>query len=125
MLQKLQNRAGRIILKVKSSEHRSTNEIHDILNWDTLENRNTKHSYAMMYKVLHDLAPEYLKENVAYKSNKYSLRQNNSLALPKPNTQKCKRTFLYRGSKLYNDLPMHIRQSSSLAIFKNNIKCLI
>ena len=34
------------------------------LNWGTLENRNTKHFYAMMYmyKVLHDLAPEYLKE---------------------------------------------------------------
>ena len=33
----------RIILKVKSTEHKSISEIHDILNWDTLENRCTKH----------------------------------------------------------------------------------
>ena len=65
------------------------------------------------------------KSKFAYKSNNYSLRQNNRLTLPKPNTQKCKRTFLYLGSQLYDELPMHIRQSSSLAIFNKNIKCLI
>ena len=47
-LQKLQNRAGRIILKVKSSEHKSINEIHDILNWDGLRDRNAKHTYSLM-----------------------------------------------------------------------------
>ena len=59
VLQKLQNRAGRIILKVKSTEHKSISEIHDILNWDTLENRCTKHIYSMIYKILHDMAPDY------------------------------------------------------------------
>ena len=61
VIQKLQNRAGRIILKVKSTEHKSISEIHDILNWDTLENRCTKHIYSMIYKILHDMAPDYLK----------------------------------------------------------------
>ena len=125
MLQKLQNRAGRIILKVKSCEHKSINEIHDILNWDALQKRNSKHTYSMVYKILHDMAPEYLREKFTYKSSCYSLRQSDNLTLPKPNTQNCKRTFLYRGSKLYNELPMNIRQSRSLAIFNKEIKMII
>ena len=120
-LQKLQNRAGRIILKVKSSEHKSINEIHNILNWDRLRDRNTKHTYSLMFKILHDTAPEYLKDKFVYKSNCYFLRQGNNLPLPKPITQKCKRTFVYRGSKLYNELPSNIRQSNSLSIFNKEI----
>ena len=122
MLQKLQNRAGRIILKVKSCEHKSINEMHDILNWDTLQKRNSKHTYSMMYKILHDMTPEYLRENVTYKSYFYSLRQSENLALPIPNTQNCKRTFEYRGSKLYNELPMNIRQSGATSIHYTSSK---
>ena len=121
-LQKLQNRAGRIILRVKPTEHKSTNQIHDILNWEYLQNRTIRHTCSMMYKILHNMAPEYLRDRFIYKSTRYSLRQSGKLSLPKPNTQNCKRTFLYRGSKLYNDIPIDIRTSSSLNIFNKSIK---
>ena len=52
ILQKLQDRAGIIILKFKLSEHKPISEIHDIL-----ENRQVRHSYFLMYKICHDLAP--------------------------------------------------------------------
>ena len=125
ILQKLQNRAGRIILKVKFSEHKSISEIHDVLKWEMLKNRNKEHEYIMMYKILNDMSPEYLKEKFSFKISTYNLRQNENLALPKPITQNCKRTFLYRGSKLYNDLPKNVRQAGSIALFKKKIKALI
>ena len=125
IIQKLQNRAGRIILKVKSSENKSISEIHDILKWDTLQSRTDKHTYSMMYKILNDMAPDYLKDKFSYKSTNYFLRQGENLSLPKPNTQKCKRTFLYRGVKMYNDLPHDIRQSSSLSVFNKKITMML
>ena len=76
----------------------------------------------MIYKILHDMAPDYLKESFVFKSTNYFLRQNENLTLPKPNTDKCKRTFLYRGSKLYNNLLTNIRRSNSLAIFNKEVK---
>ena len=121
IIQKLQNRAGRIILKVKSPENKSISEIHDILKWYTLQDRTDKHIYCMMYKILNGMAPDYLKEKFTYKSINYFLRHGENLTLPKPNTQKCKRTFLYRGVKMYNDLPCDIRQSSSLAVFNKKL----
>ena len=124
MFQKLQNRAGRIILKYKLSEHKPISEIHDILNWEMLENRQVRHSYTLMYKIFHDLALVYLKEKFIVKTTNYALRSTN-LVLPTPKTQNCKRTFLYRGSKLYNGLSMHVRQSRSLAIFNKEITSLV
>ena len=39
ILHKIQNRAGRIILEINVLEHGSAHEIHDILNWKTLQIR--------------------------------------------------------------------------------------
>ena len=38
-LQKLQNRAGRIILGISPYKHVSSHEIHEILNWESLNTR--------------------------------------------------------------------------------------
>ena len=69
-LQKLQNRAGLIVLRVKPTEHKSTNQIHDILNWECLQNRTIRHTCSMMYKILHNMAPEYLRDRFIYKSTR-------------------------------------------------------
>ena len=51
-LQKLQNRAGRIILKVNPKLHFSVRLIHDILQWETLKSRQKFHVGVMMFKIL-------------------------------------------------------------------------
>ena len=105
-LQKLQNRAGRIILKINRQSYISNQQLHDILKWDTLSLRRTKHMHVMMFKILHGLTPNYINENVSFRVTRYSLRSQFNLALPKPRTNYCKRTFVYRGSVLYNVLPL-------------------
>ena len=66
------------------------------------------------------MTPDYLKENVFYSPQIYHLR-NKNLVLPKPRTNNCKRTFFYRGAKLFNGLPQAITNSQSLASFKTSI----
>ena len=58
-LQKLQNRAARIILRVKPESSVSTAEMHNALGWKFLEKRRQHHTVIFMYKVMHGLTPSY------------------------------------------------------------------
>lgn len=120
-LQKLQNRAGRIILKINPSSHTSIFKIHDLLKWETLKTRRNKHMYIMLYNIFHNLTPEYMKNNLSKKETKYALRNVDNLILPKPNSNYCKRTFFYRGSKMYNELPINLRRPNTVTLFRNGL----
>ena len=120
-LQKLQNRAGRILLGINPYRHTSIFQIHDLLKWETLKTRRKKHMYIMLYKIFHDLAPKYLQNNLVHKETNYALRNVENLVLPKPNTNYCKRTFSYRGSTIYNDLPLNLRRPNTLTLFKTDL----
>ena len=99
--------------------------MHGILNWKLLERRRQKHLSVLTYKILHDMSPIYLKDKFAYRVSNYQLRGTDLLALPKPKTNNCKRTFLYRASILYNEFPLAIRQSTSLLEFSRHMDKLL
>ena len=122
LMQKLQNRAGRIILKINPYSHVSTAHIHDILKWKKLDVRQLEHMNVMMFKILHDLAPEYMKRSILNKPNKYFLRNRSNLSLPKPRTNNCKRTFYYRAASSYNKLPLEIRGAPTIQSFKTSMQ---
>ena len=124
-LQKLQNRAGRIILGINPYKHVSNHAIHQILNWETLLIRRKKHINTMVFKCLHDLSAPYLKESFKFASRSYSLRSNGNLSLPKPKTEYCRRAFLYRGASNYNDLPQETKSCSSLITFNEMMNEII
>ena len=117
-LQKLQNRAGRIIMKINPFSHISNQHIHDTLGWEFLDCRNNKHLCTMIYKILHNFTPNYMSENITRRTLNYTLRSNQNLYLPKPKSNHCKRTFLYRGISIYNKLPNEIRSATSIRSFK-------
>ena len=74
-LQKLQNRAARIILGVNPYEHKSVIELHDLLNWEKLENRRKAHLLSFVYKTLHGMTPEYMLQTFVLKSSHYDIRR--------------------------------------------------
>ena len=121
-LQKLQNRAGRIILQVKSGEHIFIQQIHDTLDWETLKSRRREHTCSLLFKTFHELAPKYMTDKFIFNEKCYGLRYNDNLMLPKPRTNQCKRTFLYRGSVLYNELPLKLRQLGTLNLFNKHFQ---
>ena len=47
---------------------------------------------------------------------------NNVLHLPKPNTEIFKASLHYRGSQLWNNLPMLVKNSASLSTLKYSLK---
>ena len=49
-LQKLQNRAGRLILHINRDSHVTYSEIHNALNWESLHDRRNQHLLTYMFK---------------------------------------------------------------------------
>ena len=120
-LQKLQNRAGRIILKLNYQCNISSIQIHDSLQWNTLKDRRSKHTKVMMFKILHDFTPMYLKRPFLNQYVTKSTRYYLNLRLPKPNSEALKRSFCYRGINEYNTLPNEIKLLPSVLSFKNKV----
>ena len=82
-----------------------------------------KRDLTMMFKVLRNMAPNYL--TIMFRkcdNSNYSLRSNNlKLSLPKPKTDFLKRSFSYRGAVAWNSLPPEllrvVDESQSISSF--------
>ena len=121
-LQKLQNRAARIILNVNNDvEHTIALRT---LGWEPLQTERKKAKAKIMYKLLNKMGPKSLTNLFSYKSEKtnYHLRDISSgLCLPKPRTNNMKNSFMYDGAQLWNSIPKEIRESKSLSSFRKKI----
>ena len=119
-LQKLQNRAARVI--TKSSYNTNSNYLLNSLGWDNLSVRRTKQKANLMYKCVNKLAPNYLCNMFTPRTMSFHLRDaSQKLYLPKPRTDYLKRSFSYSGASLWNDLPEDIHNTKSLRNFKRRI----
>ena len=79
-LQKLQNRAIRVI--TKSDYYSSATALRGKLGWDNLCTRRKKQKLKLMFKALNDQSPEYLKGLFKPFSTDYGLKKSeNKLAL--------------------------------------------
>ena len=121
-LQKLQNRAARVITKLPFDT--SSNLLLAKLKWEKLSLRRKKQKALIMYKTLNELAPEYLQCLFTQRHvNDYNLRNlEGKLSLPKPNTNYLKRSFCYSGACLWNNLPQDLKSVGSIGQFKRGIK---
>ena len=101
-LQKLQNRAARLIMNLKN-EHGQSVIAQKSLGWITLKERRTQMKAKLMYKTVNGLAPQRLCEifkNVN-EIHDYNLRGSlTKLYIPKPKTEFLKNSFGYSGPKL-------------------------
>jgi len=100
-LQKLQNRAARIIT-FQGYDVRSVDILQE-LNWDNLQERRDKRLCLLMFDILHNNCPSYLSNLFIYRSvdaYKSKLRQNNQIEMQHiPKTYFFKSSFHYRGAK--------------------------
>lgn len=117
-LQKLQNRAARLIMNLKN-EHGQSALARNSLGWKLLEERRAEMKARIMYKTVNKLAPSRLCDlfqNVK-QINDYNLRGFSRVHIPMPKTEFLKRSFCYNGAKLWNQIPDEIRSAVSLASF--------
>ena len=82
-----------------------------------------------MFKYIHCLAPHYLSNDVTMvvDIHGYNTRSSENIDLYVPSCTKalCKRSFLYKGSMLWTDLPDILNESNSLDVFKSNYHFII
>ena len=77
--------------------------------------REKTQKVTLIFKSIHDLAPQYLQDLFTFRHTHYNLRNSDiKLSLPKPRT---KRSFSYSGAKLWNDLPQSTRSMRNWSDF--------
>ena len=122
-LQKLQNRAARII--TNSSSDTPSRPLIVELGWKTIEEFIDNESKTMVFMSLNDLAPQYLCNLFTRNSARsfHNLRSTETdLRLPKKNSANGQKCFSFLGAGLWNNLPAESKTVSSLNGFKKSIK---
>ena len=122
-LQKRQNHAARVITQWRKYDH-ITPVLVD-LHWLPVKQRIDSKILLLTYKALNGLAPAYIRELLTPYIPARTLRSmdNNLLEPPKCRLEYFgKRSFAAAAPVLWNDLPLHIKQSPSVDIFKSRIK---
>ena len=118
-LQKLQNRAARLIT-FSDLNIRSSTLLRD-LGWDSLERRRAQQLAIILFKIFHNLVPTRLNSLLKTTSSVHSHNLRNSkynLFVPRPNTEAGKRSFQYRGPVLWNSLPLSAKIQPTISSFK-------
>ena len=121
-LQKLQNRAARII--TFSNYDANAETLFQELGWYNLSSQRNLSKSLLVYKTLNNLTPGYLTSRFTWRENSgYNLRDSvNKLQVPLPRTEYGKRSFSYSGAVLWNNLPVDLRANSpSLSGFKAGV----
>ena len=122
-LQRLQNTAARLTVCMKKTDH--ITPVLKKLHWLPVNDRITFKLLLLTYKSLNGLAPVYINELLHHYTPCRSLRSSDSnfLAIPKTTTITYgDRSFAAIAPKLWNQLPLAIRQSDSVDSFKRSMK---
>ena len=117
-LQRLQNRAVRIITK-RGYEYRSADILNE-LGLPALDVRRNNLLCITMYQVKNNLAPQYLTDLFCKTSSIHDYNTKfaqDALALPKPNSYSRKKSFSYRWAVAWNNLPSDLKKIDSLLTF--------
>lgn len=121
-LQLVQNAAARLLTGIKKREH--ITPVLKRLHWLPVKYRIQYKVLLYVYKAVHELAPEYIKDLVLMNSGR-SQRSFNCLLLFVPRTRlktKGDRAFSVVGPRLWNALPPDIRSAPSVDVFKTRVK---
>lgn len=123
-LQRVLNAAARLTCYVTRFNHITPTLME--LHWLPVKFRIHFKVALLVFKSLHGLAPPYLSELIQVKSEgRYALRSQDKMLLNVPRMT-CKtfgdRSFAASAPKLWNELPLALRQCQSLVTFKNGLK---
>ena len=124
-LQKLQNRAARIV--ASSPFDTQATPLLQLLRWPSIEKLINRETCTMVYKSLNELAPENL-GNIFHKLCVVHTRVLHdtkcSLAEPKMRTAYGQKSFAFRGAKAWNKLESEMKLAPSIQSFKSKLKGL-
>ena len=120
-IEKVNERALRYVYKDKTSVY------HELLQriglGTMLENRRVQDMLITINACFQGTAPTYIKELVKMRNNKYYLRGNNTLSLPKVNTTKHGlNSFRYFAAKQWNNIQNELRLKAGGLEFNKQVR---
>ena len=118
-LQNLQNRAARII--TGSRFDKLGLPLGKRLGWKTIDELISSESNIMVFKSLHGLAPQYMRNLFTKTSQLTSRKLRNSatdLRIPKKKSTNGQKCFSFRGAKSWNGLSAERKKASTVYKFK-------
>ena len=125
-VQRIQNLLARIIWDNVDYIHSSGIDFVRSLKLQTIRKRQDYLLCVLTFKCIHGLAPHYLSDDVTIHVDihGYDTRSAENMDLYTPRCAKeiYKRSFLYKGSTLWNKLPQWVKESTSLNDFKHNYR---
>jgi len=118
---KLQKRAGRTILDIRKTRDISTIDLFKKLEWIPINERAKLLTATMMFKCQHNMAPKYLSCKFNnHNSRKTRLSSKGQLTIPLYKTNNGQRTFKFRATKIWNELPIETKSSKTIELFKKH-----
>ena len=124
--QRIQNMTAKVILGV--SKFSSTTEALKELHFLPVSVRCEYKLLVLVFKCLHNLAPNYLIDLIRVKDYSYKTKRSQSVLLKVPlSRNKCfaDRSFSVAGPSCWEKLPSDIRSIESLGIFKKKLKTFL
>ena len=121
-IENLQYEAGRIITGLPIFTKKSL--IYEELNWLSLEKRRQNRKLFLFYNIVHDNAPNYLKSllpPIVSDFSNYNLRNRENFQSPAYRLRLTDSSFIPSASNNWNNLPSNIKDSDTLASFKNSV----
>ena len=124
-LQKLQNRAARVIT---GADYRTPSSVLlNKLGWSSLKEKRNKQKALMMFKIMNGMTPAYLEDIFTRNIGRsvYNLRiSRRNVALPAVKTDYYRNSFAYTGAKIWNALPDEMKYEKSMRTFKHKLESL-
>ena len=120
-LQRVQNVAARIILGFRKFDHISQGI--KSLKWLPVKARLYLNDAIMMYKCINKLAPDYLADKLVQPSHIHNrnTRSRNQLDISRCRISTGQRSFVYRGTQLWNSLSYDVRTAKCPKVFKRRL----
>jgi len=122
-LQRVQNAAAKVIKRLRKHDH--VTHILKELHWLQIDQRYVYKILLIVYKCLNGKGPQYLCDKLHLYQPKRDLRSKLNYLLDVPKTRSSTlgdRAFSTAAPKLWNNLPINIRESPSVDTFKSSKK---
>ena len=121
-LQIVQNSAARLLTGTSKREHISP--VINNLKWLNVRNFILFRCATIIYKCINEEMPDYLKLLLNLYQPLKELRSSNDFLLEVPKNYKkiSERAFFIAGPKIWNSIPLTIKLSPTLTIFKKRLK---
>ena len=125
-IQKIQNWCLRFIFDIKKRDHVDYNIFRTELKWLSMDSTRLKHGLTIIYKILHNQAPNYLRDAFSLVSEIHTVNTrsgtNQNIWIGKHFKSKLHRkSYTFEMANIYNKIPEDIKNSASVHLFKKNI----